>query len=168
MIRFPDAVKALMAPADTVTPHPENANSGDVDEIVQSLHINGCYRPIYYSTATGHIIGGHHLYEALLSEGYDQIPLLPYENLTPEDELRILAADNRIARLARMDVGLELAMLKKLKDSDTGLAGTGYDEEYLRDLSGEAGRGFSGEDIDVEEKLHCPHCGAAIEPGTLV
>lgn len=168
MIRFPAAVRALMAPADTVTPHPSNANNGDVDEIVQSLHINGCYRPIYYSTVTGHIIGGHHLYEALLSEGYDQIPLLPYENLTPEDELRILAADNYIARKARMDPGLEIEMLKKLRETETGLAGTGVDEEYLRDIVGESGRGFSGEDIDVEEKLHCPHCGTEIEPGTLV
>lgn len=168
MIRFPAAVRELMAPADLVRPHPKNANNGDVEEIVKSLHINGCYRPIYYSTATGYIIGGHHLYEALLSEGFTQIPLLPYENLTPVEELRILAVDNYIARKARMDPGLELEMLKELRETEMGLEGSGVDEEFYRDLLGESGRGFSGEDIDVEEKLHCPHCGTEIEPGTLV
>lgn len=168
MIHFPPEVAGLFKPLSLCRPHPDNPNNGDIDAIVESLHVNGCYRPIYYSTATGHIVGGHHLYHALLSEGMTHGPLLGYDGLTPEAELRILAADNQIARLARMDPALELQMMKRLLDTETGLRGSGYDEQNYHDALGGTATGRAGEDINLDEPTHCPHCGAEIDLDLLI
>ena len=69
MIRFSPGLADLMVPRDTVKPHPMNPNCGDVDALTESVLVNGCYRPIYANSRTGHILAGHTLYETLLSLG---------------------------------------------------------------------------------------------------
>jgi hypothetical protein len=125
MIRYADALAELMVDADEVVPHHENANNGDVEAIVESLKTIGCYRPIYASRSTRRILAGHHLYTALLSEGETKVPVL-WLDYTEEEERRVLLGDNKIASLAKIDPGLEKALLEELVRTDLGLVGTGY------------------------------------------
>lgn len=43
-------------PVGDLTPHPDNANEGDVGAISESLERHGQYRAIVVSQATGHIL----------------------------------------------------------------------------------------------------------------
>jgi len=123
-------LEALLTDATKVVPHPDNPNNGETEKIVESMVLDGVYRPIYASRATGHIVAGHHVYEAMLSEGLDRVPVL-WLDIDAEEELRILAKDNMIARLAWMDPALEMELVKKIANTEQGLPGTGYDDEWL-------------------------------------
>jgi ParB-like chromosome segregation protein Spo0J len=160
MLRFHAALADLMVPAATITPDPRNANNGDIDEIVASLLVNGCYRPVYASQETGTIIAGHHLYAALLELGAQMIPVMWLDG-DDEAGVRIMLADNRIAALARMDEALLLDLLRAIDTTPTGLTGTGYDDRYLQDLTerilNEGGPQVPDEDLT--HQITCPNCG---------
>jgi len=161
MLRFHEALADLMVPAASITPDPRNANNGDIDEIVASLLVNGCYRPVYASRETQTIIAGHHLYAALLELGAQMIPVMWLDG-DDEAGVRMMLADNRIAALARMDEALLLDLLRAIDTTPTGLAGTGYDDRYLQDLT-ERILNDGGPQVDPEEDLThqitCPACG---------
>ena len=154
-------------PAESITQHPRNPKNGDVEEIVRSLHANGCYRPIYVSRTSGHIIAGHHLYLSLLSLDETHVPVQWVDDLTPDDELRIVLADNKVAELGRMDDGLVIDIL-----DDIGIDGTGYSYEELEDMRAELATGFNGDaegrldedDLpDYGKKITCPNCDHEFE-----
>lgn len=155
-----------MVDAGSIRPHPMNANNGDVDEIRASMHIVGCYRPVYVSALSGLIVGGHHVYESLLAEGHTRVPVKMVDCKTPEEELRVLAADNGIARRARMDPGLEIELLTALEATEFGLVGTGSDGYDLARLRSELDDPFhpgAGGGIEEEETYvgshACTSCG---------
>jgi ParB-like chromosome segregation protein Spo0J len=114
-----------MVPMDKVRPHPDNPNSGDVEEIVASIEENTMYRPVWVQRSTGYILGGHHVYAACLSLGSDEVPVI-WCDVDDEAALRILVGDNQIARLAIIDEGLLGPLLQRLEQSDRGLIGTGF------------------------------------------
>lgn len=163
-VNYPDLVKALLTDAENVTPHEKNPSSGDVDAVIESVRSNGCYRPIYASQATGKILAGHTLYNALLTLKQDRIPVQWIEGLDREGELRIVLADNKVAELARRDDGLVIDLL-----NDVGTAGTGYTDEELLDLKAAEAVGFKsgmlddddmGEGLKIgEQRVLCPDCG---------
>lgn len=164
MIRFHDALESLMVPAISLRPNPQNANNGDVDEIVASILTNGCYRPIY-ATTDGMIVAGHHLYAALLELGAIMVPVL-YVNTDDNGAARITLADNRIAALAKTDEALLLQLLEMVSDDEMGLSGTGYDERYLTTLRekviADHERPLEFDLRGGEELVHtitCPQCG---------
>jgi ParB-like chromosome segregation protein Spo0J len=164
VIRFHPALEPLMVPAQSIHPHPQNANNGDVDEIVASVLTNGCFRPIY-ATREGTIVAGHHLYAALLELGAMMVPVIEVD-VDASGARRILLADNRIAALARVDDGLLMDLLKEVADEDRGLTGTGYDDRYLdalRDrLRAEATGPLEFDLRGTEGLVHtitCPECG---------
>lgn len=150
-------------PVHAVKPHPDNPNSGDIDEIVSSILINGVYRPVYASKRTTHILLGHHLYAALIELGAQQIPVEWIDAPTDEAELRILMADNRIARLAKLDPGLEREGLLRLKETEFGLRGSGYDDRYLEKLNSAIDTplnlGEQAASEDLQHDIECPACG---------
>lgn len=127
MIRYHDQVRDHLVDPTEVHPHPENANNGDIDAIVESITINGCYRPVYASRATGNIIAGNNLYAALMSMGATSIPVM-WVDIDQDTERRVLLADNKIARRAVIDEALEADLLSTIKDTGTGFLGTGYDD----------------------------------------
>jgi ParB-like chromosome segregation protein Spo0J len=164
VIRFHPALETLMVPAQGIHPHPQNANNGDVDEIVASILTNGVYRPIY-ATQDGTIVAGHHLYAALMELGALKVPVITVD-VDESGARRIMLADNRIAALARVDDGLLMDLLKMVSEEDRGLTGTGYDERYLESLRDRLvveSQGALEFDLRGSEGLvhtiTCPECG---------
>lgn len=118
-------------------PHPDNPRRGQVEAIKESLEKTGQYRPIVVSRATGHVLAGNHTLKAAIALGWDQIAVNYLDDLTPEQEKRILLADNRTADMGGYD---DEALLKALQDlaesgDDDPLAGTGYTLDDLDDLT---------------------------------
>jgi ParB-like chromosome segregation protein Spo0J len=161
MIRWRAGVGLLLQPADTVSPHPLNDNNGDVEELANSIRVLGCYRPIYYSTRSGHIVAGHTLYGALVGElGATQVPLLG-DDYTEEEELRIVTADNALASRAWVDPALKLDILQILAKTERGLTGTGSSYETIAQLEADRKRPYipgTYEEEDPGTMTTCPSC----------
>ncbi len=113
---------------DSVFPHPRNANIGNVTEIKKSIEVNGVYRPIVVSRASKRILAGNHTFTALRELGARTVQVIFLENLSPEDEVRIMLADNRVAQLSSMDVVGMVDLLEILRQSNGTLDGTGWDD----------------------------------------
>jgi len=163
-VRYAKGLDSLMVEAEVLSPHPRNPNNGDTEEIVASILSVGCYRPIYANLDTGRIVGGHHVYEALLSLGETRVPVV-WGTYSAEDEMRVLVADNGIARRARMDPALELELLTELHGTDRGLVGVGSDEYDLARLKAELEDPFhpgvyTAPEEGTEDYGHtCTQCG---------
>ena len=130
------ALKPLLVPIDTVTPHPDNYNNGDIDAITASIETNGMYRPLYVQQHTGYILSGNHTWYACKQLDATDIPVV-YLDVDDNHGKAIMVADNKIASLAIPDPGLLLNLLGPLSDADL-LTGTGYtdrDLDLLRHLS---------------------------------
>jgi hypothetical protein len=164
-VRFHSGLQADWVPIEQIRQHPDNANNGDVEGLIASLQINGCYRSIWVSNREvedGHhyAVGGNTLYEALLSLGVQMVPVSWVDCKSHTDELRILAVDNEMARRGYMDPGLEIAMLEMLLESDRGLAGSGYDDEDYAQKVADAQEPFHPEEADVVTmEFECVKCG---------
>lgn len=160
MIRFHSALTPFMVPAEEVRPDPRNANNGDTDAIIESITVNGCYRPIYAARESGTIVAGHHVYAALLEMGAQMVPVCWVDGDT-EQATRILLGDNEIARLAWLDLALELDLLDYLERTEKGLAGTGFTPQRVEDLRLMLlnQSGFAVPDIPPDGLPHrCPEC----------
>lgn len=160
-IKWHSTVSELLIPADKIKPHPENYNNGDQDEIQTSILRNGVYRPVYVNKRSKRIVGGHGLYHALMELQQDsdqpQVPVA-WCSLSETDELRVVAADNEIAKRSRPDTGLLVALLRKL---DGDLEGTGVSEFQFEALerqlahidtdAGQLAADLSGGSLDLDE-----------------
>ena len=165
MIRFHEHLWDLLTEHEP-EPHPSNPNDGDVDAIMESVVVNGCYAPVWVSRASNRMVKGHHLYLALRELGSPHWPLVFLENLTPEDELRIMLADNKIARKARLDVRAEAEAMRRLRDTDLQYAGTGYEDREVQRMTERIFREDSRPLTYGSDGLHalprddtCPCCG---------
>ena len=126
---------------DELRPHPRNARNGDVDAIVESLRINGQYRPIVVARG-GVILAGNHTYAAAHELGWDELAAVQLD-IDPDsaEARRIMLADNRTADLGGYDEGLLLDLLRSL---DEDLLGTGYVPDDLDDLVARTTQGLDG------------------------
>lgn len=134
-------------PLDRVQQHPSNVNNGDVDALEESILINGFYSPIIVQKSTGYIIAGNHRYSVLLKMAGDPlkygsgvlgaepntIPAIVLD-VSDEDAMRMMLADNRITRLGHDDEGLLVGLLKELEQTEESLLGTGYTDIDLANL----------------------------------
>jgi hypothetical protein len=137
-------------------PHPMNAKTHDLETIKDSLAEVGQYKPIVVSLASGYIVAGHGTRQAMLLLGWTDADVWYVPDLTPADELRILARDNRSGD-APNDKGRLYELLTAIRDDRQGLAGTGYaDKEYERLRAAQQSGAertaalFSGAGMDVD------------------
>jgi hypothetical protein len=161
LVRYHDDLAGLLTPIDDVQQHPENYNNGDLDAIVESIEVNGMYRPLYVQKDTGYIVAGNHTWLACKMLEATEVPVV-YVDLNNHQARKILVADNQIAALARPDDAQLLDLLDRIAVDD-GLSGTGFDEnsvEALRLLQAKLahtpiGAGPNPFSLD----LCCPNCG---------
>lgn len=134
-------------PLGDLRPHPDNPRNGDTDLIMESLRVNGQYKPIVI-TADGTVLAGNHTYAAAMELGWDSIAVVALDvDPTSPQAKRIMLADNRTADLGRYDDGQLLAVLREL-DS---LPGTGYSADDVDALEH-----LWGEPLDLDDLDHGP------------
>lgn len=162
-IYFHEASIPHLVDIDTIRPDPSNENSGDIDAVQESITTNGFYGAVL-ADQDGVLIAGHTRYDALLSLGAEQIPVLHIDVQDDAQRTRIRIADNRTTRLGRDDPALMEKTLTELLSTDLGLQGTGYqadDLEYLR-ASLDEPLTFDEEEFAKQNTGHvceCPECG---------
>jgi len=105
-----------------------NPRKGNVNALVESLTVNGQYRPIVVQASTKKILAGNHLWKAAKQLGWKDI-LVTYVDVDDDRAKKIVAADNRLADMGSYD---ENALLKLLEDIT--LEGTGYVQADVDDL----------------------------------
>jgi ParB-like chromosome segregation protein Spo0J len=160
----PDSVP-LLVPIEEVHPYENNANNGDVDVVRDSIQTNGFYGAVIAQRDTGTLIAGHTRYEALMSLGSRQIPVL-WVATNNVSAARMRLVDNRSTRLGRDDPGLLLEELQNIIEADKEmlLAGTGYLETDLEDIRAmlDEPLTFDDEEFAKQRSHHvcvCPQCG---------
>lgn len=116
-------------PLSELRRHPDNPRRGDVNAIAESLEQFGQYRSIV-ALQDGTILAGHHVFQAAknLKLGTIRVDVVDTD---PQTATKIMLADNRLADLG---VGNDLDLLFKDLDNLDDLLGTGFDEQYLKDL----------------------------------
>ncbi len=106
--------------------HPER----QIQALMSSLKQFGYVAPIIVDKDST-IIAGHGRYEALRRLGYEKVPVIRADRLTPEQARAYRIADNRIAELGKWDEELLAVELETLKDTDTE---TGFTEKEIEKL----------------------------------
>ena len=115
---------------DDLKPHPDNPNRGSVDDLAESLAEFGQFRSIV-GRPDGTILAGHHLVQAAKRVGIKtlRVDIIDVDDITAR---KIMLADNRLADLG-LGPNLDL-LLKNLEELGDDIAGTGFDEDYIRML----------------------------------
>jgi hypothetical protein len=126
-------LKVEVVPVSAIHPHPSNPRRGNVEAIADSIEHNGFYGVIVASRRTGNIVAGNHRYRAMVEMGETTVPV-QYLDITPDEERRILLADNKTADDAGYDDAALTELLSSLQTTDAGLAGTGWGDEELTAL----------------------------------
>ncbi len=124
-----------LVPLSRLSLHPRNVRQGDVGAISESLVAHGQYRTIVAQRSTGHVLAGNHTFRALLAtDGFD-VARVEWRDVPDDEALRIMLTDNATADRATNDSAGLAALLTDLAiQTEAGLAGTGYDGEFLDDL----------------------------------
>ena len=134
-VKWARGLEKILVPIDSIQQHPDNPNNGDVQEIVDSIEVNGFNTVITVDAQTNYIIAGNHRWQALHALGAEQCPVVFVDRNTERGDIRYLIADNLIGKKAVVD-DMELAgLLMGLKEQTMlGLAGTGMDDAGLERL----------------------------------
>jgi ParB-like chromosome segregation protein Spo0J len=124
----------LVVPIESLQQFKGNPNVGDVALIRRSLRRFGQYKPITVNVGTltgrpNEIVAGNHTWQAARQEGWPDIARTLID-VDQEEAVGIVAADNRIAELAKRDPEILAEMLGGMDD----LTATGYTEEDLAKL----------------------------------
>jgi len=126
-------------PIDELTPHPANYREHEdaqLEHLTASLKEHGIYRNIVVAN-DGTILAGHGLVEAARKIG---AKVLPVTRLAcgPDDPqaLKVIAGDNEIAKLGKVDDRTLSDMLKAAvtENGPEALLGTGFDPQTLASL----------------------------------
>lgn len=133
MVRYHDDLKPLLHDIDSVEPHPENYNNGDVDEIATSIQKIGMYGPIKVQRSTGYIVAGNHTWMACKMLNATQVPIV-YADLDDEEAISVLVRDNELARAAKPDHYQLVQLLDRIKTNEGNLEGVGRTEQDLENL----------------------------------
>lgn len=133
-------------PVYDLKPHPDNPNRGDVNGIAESLEQFGQYRSIVANQDMT-VLAGHHVLQAAKNIGMKKIRIEQVQCSEAEAK-RMMLADNRLADLG---MGADLdQLLEVLQNLDGDLAGTGFDDEYVRMLEEQVSGPPSLDDLEDE------------------
>jgi hypothetical protein len=109
--------------------YPNNARRGNVSVLMESLKVNGQYRPIVVQDSTHYVLAGNHLLRAAKQPGWEKIDAVILD-IDDEQALKIVLFDNRSNDLGEYNDELLAGLLKELED----FSGTGYAEADIAEL----------------------------------
>ena len=118
-----------LVPMGTLKHYEKNPRKGNVAAIVESLKVNKQYRPIVVQKSTKKILAGNHTYKAAKELGWKEIAVVMVD-VSDEEAVRIMLADNRTNDLAEYDNQVLAELLKDIGDS----TGTGYNATDVENL----------------------------------
>ena len=119
-------------------PDDENPRRGDVPAMKESLRENTQYRPVVVNRregtryGDGTILAGNHTHQALEELGAKEIAVT-FVDVDDEAAWKIVLTDNRQGDRGAYDPALIVAAVERAG----GIAGTGYDEDFLAGLMGD-------------------------------
>lgn len=116
--------------------HPKNPNKGDVGAIIESIKANGFYGVIIAQKGTNRVLVGEHRWRAAVKLKLAEVPVMVVA-CDDAEALRIMLADNRTAELAHRDPEQLAELLRGILEGGDDLTGTGYDADFLDDLTAE-------------------------------
>jgi hypothetical protein len=119
---------------DDLKEYPGNARRGNVTVLMESLKVNGQYRPIVVQKSTNYVLAGNHLLRAAKSLGWEEIDAVVVD-VDDEQALKIVLVDNRSNDLGEYNDDLLRSLLKEVEDF-TGTGYTAADIEELEKLGG--------------------------------
>lgn len=120
-------------PVAELVPHPDNARTGNVEMIADSLSVHGQFKPIVVQRSTMTVLAGNHTLEAARTLDWKTIEVA-FVDVDDEQAKRILLVDNRANDVAGYDDRALADLLRSLADTDGALLGTGYTADDLADL----------------------------------
>lgn len=128
---MPDNIRVETETVDitSLKPYPKNPRRGDVDEIAQSLKVNGQYKPIVVNRRDQTILAGNHTWRAARSLGWTHIAV-SYVDVDDYGAQKIVLADNRTSDMSTYDDTKLLELLESLPS----LEGTGFKPVDLEQL----------------------------------
>lgn len=115
-----------VVPIDSIVPHPDNPNRGDVGFIGDLIEHNGWHGACVVQRSTRRILVGEHRWKALRARGSSHIPVF-FRDVDDVAAIKILLSDNEASRHAEMD---EEVLDRVLASLDT-LEGSGFDMSVL-------------------------------------
>lgn len=143
-IEVPGGQWYATVPSDTIQPHPDNPNHGDVEAIRESIQENDFYGAIVVQASTGRILAGEHRWRAARAEGLDVVPVI-YRDCDDHTAIRIMLVDNETARRGDVDPEVVQHLLQTLESID----GTGYDLGWLEQQEAERQAGQDADEARV-------------------
>lgn len=135
-----------MVPVGVLKQHERNPNRGDVLVIAESIEENGFYGAVVAQRSTGKVLAGNHRLQAARSAGLAEVPVI-WLDVDDREALRILLADNQLAKLATYDDAVLVEVLRDLEHTGSSLRGTGYEDVDLQRLA---------EELAEEEEKEAP------------
>lgn len=153
---------------NSLKPHPQNPNKGQVEAIAGSIGANGWYGRVIVQHSTGFILAGEHRWRAAMQQGATRIDIQPVD-CDEHTALRILAVDNRTSELAQRDPEALAALLGELSH-EGHLEGSGYAQRDLEGLLAElTPPSIQSQELDGSREMdpeqfsqfdcQCPRCG---------
>jgi hypothetical protein len=121
-----------LVPLRKLSLHPRNPRQGDVGAIHQSIEEHGFYGALVVQRSTGYVLAGNHRLQAAQHHGAKKVPVI-WVDVSDEQALRILLADNRATDLAHYDSPGLAELLQELAEGP-GLEGTLYSGDDLDEL----------------------------------
>ena len=119
----------LAQPIDSLVPFPGNARKHATGTLVESLRVNGQYRPIVVQASTRFVLAGNGTLLAVRELGWTHVAATVVD-VDEQAARRIVAVDIRASDLAWYDQ----AALADLLSGIDGLAGTGFTQQDLDEL----------------------------------
>lgn len=120
-------------PIDSLTEHPENPRDGDEKAIEASIDAHGFYGAIVAQKSTRYVIAGNHRHRDLRNRGQKVIPVF-WLDVDDDEALRICLNDNASNDKAGYREDVLAALLTRMQQTPTGLAGSGYADADLTAL----------------------------------
>ena len=122
-----------MVDLSLVQRHPMNPREGDIGAIGESMKHNGVWGGLVVQRSTGYIIAGNHRFEAAKQRGMTEMRV-EYADVTDDEALAIMMADNRAPDLSSYNEAERLDILKRLQAADM-LPQSLYNESDINDIT---------------------------------
>jgi DNA modification methylase len=142
MSGIPDTLSDLAVPVKDLKHYAENARIGNVDQIAESLRVNGQYRPIVVNRRTNEVLAGNHTLKAAVQLGWSRIAVT-WVDVDEKQARRINLVDNKANDQAGYD---DQALAVLLKNLEGDFEGTGFVQDELDSLLDKLGLGDGGDD----------------------